>query len=193
MADPPLPLASTDPCAHLDLEALARGQRAAVEALVDAVEPRLYGLALRLVRDPDRARDLVQEAFVRALASLASYRREAPIAAWIARILVNAWRNQHRRATEDILDPDYADPGAAQESDAVHARELEQRLEAGLARLSPTQRAAILLRSRVEMSYDQIALALGVSTTAVKVHIHAARERLAAWLGLDPRKSEERG
>lgn len=193
MADPPLPIASTDPCADLDLEALARGQRAAIEALVHAVEPRLYGLALRLTRDPDRARDLVQEAFVRALASLASYRREAPISAWIARILVNAWRNQHRRAPEDVLDGDYADSGVAPESDVVHAHELEHRLEAGLARLSPTQRAAILLRSRVEMSYDQIALALGVSTTAVKVHIHAARERLAAWLGLDPRKTEERG
>lgn len=155
----------------------------ALRELVAAVEPRLFGLARRLTGDADQASDLVQETFLRALATLESFRGEAPIAGWMLRILLNRWRSGARRNAPEPLADEPLAPDARAAQQRADRGELAARLEREVQQLSPLQRATILLRSREGMSYAEIGTALGISLSSVKVHIHNARRRLSERLG----------
>jgi len=148
-----------------------------LEQALLTLEPRLFGLALRLCGKRHEAEDLVQEAYLRALSAQADFRRDAPLWAWLARILVNLWRNRLRRAPESPLTTEpIGTPAILRE---LAGSELELRLEDALQRLSPLQRATVLLRSREGFSYAEIALSLGISLESVKVHLHQGRKRLS--------------
>jgi RNA polymerase sigma-70 factor (ECF subfamily) len=72
-------------------------------------------------------------------------------------------------------------------ADLLEASERKQRVQAAIRSLPPAYREVIVLRHFAELSYDEIADALGVPTKTVKSRLYTARERLAQMLGLDAR------
>jgi RNA polymerase sigma-70 factor (ECF subfamily) len=168
------------------------GDRAAFDVLVREHRGAVMAVARRLLRSPADAEDAAQETFVRAWRSLGTWRRDAPLRAWLLTIAVNACRTHGGRLRPvDPLEsaPEPADPrtradGALEEDDARRA------VRGAVASLPPRQREVVVLKVFSDMTHEDVAGALGLSVGAVKAHLHQAvanlRRRLAAPEG-DPR------
>jgi RNA polymerase sigma-70 factor (ECF subfamily) len=129
---------------------------------------------------PGEIEDLVQEAFIRAFRALDRWRGDATFRSWLFRIGGNLrkdlYRRERGRTMISILDQeiaDRADPAAEAE-----AREAASRFQRGLEVLPPMQRAVFLLRAQQGVDYDEIAVALGTTPGAARVHYHHAVRRL---------------
>jgi len=185
-----------------DLDALALaardGDRAAFEELVRLTYSQTYTLATRLTANDDDARDVVQEAYLRAWRGLAGFRGDARFSTWMYRITANtayshAKRRRRHRAEQlsddahQMSDETTASPEASAESAA-----LGERLAAAIAQLPPKLRAVVVLRDVYETPHEEIAEQLGISVTAAKVRLHRARKRLRDQLfdGERPGKGE---
>jgi RNA polymerase sigma-70 factor (ECF subfamily) len=173
-----------------DLVALARGgDRRAFEALLRRYASRLFGLALRHLRNRDEAEDIVQETFVRAWQGLPAFRGGEEFRGWLFRICVNQARDRlrarRRRPTtplEDVPEPELGvSPGPAPDEE-LEQRMLEERLDRALERLGLEHREILLLRALEELSYDEIAAVLRIPRGTVMSRLARARARLRALL-----------
>lgn len=149
----------------------------------------LYGLALRLTRDPAAAEDLVQDTYLKAIRFWSTFRPGTNLKAWLFAILHNTFRNDRRTASRHPEDPD---------SDAIDRLALEspdddpeQRLlrstldadlQAALDALPAVYREAVWLRDVEDCSYQEIADILGVPIGTVMSRIARGRKRLYAHL-----------
>jgi len=177
-AEPPVP----DP-AEADLLGKARGGNLlAFEEVVRRYERRVYAVAFRIVRRHDVADDVTQEAFIRAHRALDSFDPSRPFGPWICRIAANLAIN-HVRSPESREEPlpeghaeqPSADPGP---EGGVLEREGREILERALDALPGEQRAVFVLRVYEELSYREIADALGLSPGTVMSRLSRAREKL---------------
>ena len=167
---------------HLVVLARAR-DRQAFELLYRAHNRRSYATALRLLRDRDRAEEVVQDAFVRAWESLPSFRGDSAFASWLHRITVRA-------ACDRIRHDDRCIPSI--EDHAEQARYLTETrrampdaridLERAIALLPTGARAVLLLHDVEGYRHDEIAEHLGVTVGTVKSQLHRARRLVAAEL-----------
>lgn len=148
-------------------------------------------VARRLLGTTVDAEDAAQETFVRVWRSLKTWRREAPLRAWILQIAVNVSRTAgaQRRPTPSIADlPEPVDPRPRADR-ALAADEAGRAVRDAVATLPPRQREVVLLKVFTEMTHDDVACALGLTTGAVKAHLHQAvanlRRRLAGGEGAE--------
>lgn len=156
---------------------------ARLAALFDAHHQRLYRLARRLARDPEEARDLVQETFLRAARRgerLPADERGGE--AWLVRVLVNLCRDRARHlAVRARVHPTLVveASGGGPESAAV----ARTTVATALARLAPRRRAVVTLHELEELPVADIARLLGIARVTVRWHLAAARAQLATMLG----------
>lgn len=160
------------------------GERGAFDELVRRTHRDAYGLALRLTGDEEDARDVVQDAYLRAYRGLDRFRGEARFSTWLYRIVANCASThlgKRRRHRHDEL-PDEAlvadprpddDPGLR--GDVI---DLRDRLDHAIRELPAGLRAVVVLRDVYELPHDAIAEELGISVGAAKVRLHRARRRL---------------
>jgi len=163
-----------------------QGDLRAFEEIVRLYQRRVYGVALRIVRAHDVADDVAQEAFVRAWRSLDRFELGRPFGPWVCRIAANLAVNHVRspRAREEGLPEGHGETPAADPGPlgAVLDAEARRVLDEAVATLPAEQRAVFVLRAVEEMSYAQIAEALGISPGTVMSRLFRARERLAKAL-----------
>jgi RNA polymerase sigma-70 factor, ECF subfamily len=151
---------------------------------------RLLATARRILgHDEEAARDAVQDAFLSAHLSLSRFRADASLSTWLHRIVVNAalMRRrscQRRRETSiDDLLPTFTADGhhattAPSPERVVEQAQLRGAVRACIDRLPNTYRTIIVLRDIEDLSTEEAARALGISTNAVKVRLHRARQAL---------------
>jgi RNA polymerase sigma-70 factor (ECF subfamily) len=173
-------------------DALARDLDAAFEALVRAHADRCYAIALRVLGDPHDAEEVAQDALIRAYRALAGYEtariRELRLRPWLATIVVNLCRNRARRgrAPTRPLDglaeagleptaPAREEPAAAAERGADR-----ERLAALLAALPERYRVPVVLRHVDDLSYAELAEALGRPEGTLKAQVHRGLRMLRA-------------
>lgn len=152
------PRAPAAPTAEaLLLRRAAAGERAAVEELVERYQDSLYSIALTFTRDEYQAEDLAQEAWIRILRALPSFRAECRFSTWVYRICMNVYLNQ--RPNREDADPEQLERQGR--SDPALAR-LESTLAVvqSVRRLAPEFRAVVALRYIADLSYQEIATAL---------------------------------
>lgn len=177
------------------------GDAGAFEHLVVRYQRRIFNLALRLLGSRADAEDATQEAFVRAFASLASFRGESRFGTWLYRVAVNACHDLLRRRQREHpggTEPAPATPRGAAEASGpervAERAEVRLLLERALAELPVEYRAAVVLRDLHDLSYEEIAHVLGVAVGTVKSRIHRGRRwlrlRLAEWELLPPGRVE---
>jgi RNA polymerase sigma factor (sigma-70 family) len=156
--------------------------RERLEGLFDTHNRRLYQLARRLTRDPEEARDLVQEAFLRVARRPKAIPHDAVGAeSWLVRVMINLCRDRERRLAvrrRNPLDAPSAECGPDPERSAV----ARATVQAALARLSPRRRAVIVLHELEELPVRQVAKTLGLAQVTVRWHLAAARKDLARML-----------
>lgn len=157
------------------------GESAAFEPLVQRYHRPLFAAAARLLGNREEARDVTQTVFLKAYQALATCDRQRRFFSWIYRILLNECLNtlRARRPIEPLPDG-LAAP--APRVDAVDQAEMRQRVRQALLQLPEAQRELIVLRHYSDMSYEQIALALGIPEKTVKSRLYSARQRLCELL-----------
>lgn len=172
-----------------ELVAAARaGDREAFEELVRLTHVEVYSLARRLTGDPDDARDVVQEAYLRAFRSIDRFRGDAQFSTWMYRITANC-ASTHRRRRARHRHLYLAEDHGGVDLDADHDPEdraaragVRERLEAAISLLPPKLRSVLVLRDLHGLSHRDIAEELGITESAAKVRLHRARKRLQADL-----------
>jgi RNA polymerase sigma-70 factor (ECF subfamily) len=182
-----------------ELVAAARaGDDAAFDALVRATYVDTYTLAHRLTGDDEDARDVTQEAYLRAYRGLRRFRGEAQFTTWLYRITTNCAsthlgrRSRHRHEElHDDLPLDDLRPSADPVARAEHGA-LRERVGHALRALPPRLRAVVVLRDIYDLPHEAIAAELGISESAAKVRLHRARRKLRddLWLQDDTENGE---
>lgn len=172
------------------LKRIARGEPSALEELIRRHERRLYQLAYRLLKDPLEAEDVLQEVFLKAYEFAGRFQPISTVKAWLNRITANHCLNRLRqRFPLDSLDDDnrpipLASP-AATPLEALEESDLARRLESLLAAMPENQRRALVLKRFGDLSYQEIAEVMGLSTGAVDGLIKRARQFLRKGLAED--------
>lgn len=147
-----------------------------------------------MVRHRERAEDLTQETFVKALNALESYRPDYKFSSWIFKIANNTAIDHLRRKELETLSidgaPDADSADTARESalqlrdagesplDELEARELGSAIERAIGQLRPEYRSCIILRHVEGYPYEEIAELLELPLGTVKTYIHRARNEL---------------
>jgi RNA polymerase sigma-70 factor, ECF subfamily len=158
----------------------------AFDLLVTRYQARAYRLAWSLLRDAEDARDVSQEAFIRVWEAADRFRGDARFSTWFYRILVNLcldrkrrgrwWlglaRDEQRDGHPSLIERQPA-PGPDADDRAIEAQTVA-RLWDAVQRLSPQQRAAVILYAQEQLSTAEIAAVLRVAEPTVRVHLHRA-------------------
>jgi len=177
------------------LERLRRGETAAFERVVAEHTGDVYALLYRLTSDPEEARDLTQETFLRAFQSIGRFRGDANLKTWIYRIAVNQarnrwrwWRRRRRDVTvsldatndrtEQPLSANLRNEDAVDPEQETLAREREGQLRGALLELKRPFREAVILRDVEGFSYEEIADTLQISIGTVKSRLSRGRLEL---------------
>lgn len=176
------------------VERVLGGDVNAFETLVLSYEKNVYNLALRMVKNPEDASDMAQEAFIRAYNSLASFRGESKFSVWLYRIVSNVCldflRSRSRHPTVSLsVENDEGEeteldiPDESQSPEALLERRLTRdSVRRGLDALSEEYRQILLLREIQGLSYDEIAETLSMELGTVKSRIFRARKKLCDFL-----------
>ncbi|KKJ04584.1 RNA polymerase sigma factor [Burkholderia gladioli] len=156
------------------------------DELIDHV-PRLRRYARALIHNRELADDLVQDTLERALRHTEQFQAGTDLRAWLFTIMHNVFANQARRpgarAEHVSMDDDEALPEAALVVSSGATRSLEVRdLDYALQRLPVDQRQVVLLVGLEELSYAEVALALGIPVGTVMSRLSRGRERLRALM-----------
>jgi len=158
-----------------------------IGALYEEHKLAIYYLALRFLGDPQRAEDATHDVFLKAFRKLDQFRGEASARTWLYRIAINHCQNlqqswQHRHVSANSDDPVWEHAAAKTDSPlrVLETKELGQRIQQTLDRLSGEYRLLLLLVADEELSYEQIAALVGQSPDAVRGKLHRARKQFAA-------------
>jgi RNA polymerase sigma-70 factor, ECF subfamily len=180
-----------------DEELVARsqnGDRTAFEELVARHQQKAYRIAFDFARDREDAKDLSQEAFLKAYTNIRHFDGRSSFYTWFYRIVVNVCldykRRQQRRAAEEFnetmereLEPGHQAGQSITPDQQVIARQIARKIGAALEGLPPKQRTIFILRNNQGMSIREIAEIMQAAEGTVKVHLHRAvtalRQRLA--------------
>ena len=151
----------------------------------------LYGAALRLTRNADRAQDLVQDPYLKAIRARGRYTTGSNLKAWLYTILHNTWRNRQRDGARSRVSFDSAVVEEAAEgaslgpSGHVESPEtlllratIDADLQQALDALPESFREAVWLRDVDELSYQEIASVLGVPIGTVMSRLSRGRKQL---------------
>jgi RNA polymerase sigma-70 factor (ECF subfamily) len=168
-----------------ELVAAARsGDRRAFDELVRRTFVDTFTLARRLTGNEEDARDVVQEAYLRAWKGIGKFRGEAAFSTWMYRITANAAasnvQRRRRHRTESFSD-DFEPVDTAAEhmvSQAAESAEALERISAALDDLPAKLRSVVVLKDVYGMSHEAIAEELGITVSAAKVRLHRARHKL---------------
>ncbi len=178
------------------VERARRGDHQAFRQLVETSQNRALGLARRILRDEEAARDAVQDAFLKAYTHLDRFEGRSGFYTWLYRLVVNQCLDRKRRERaerlvdwpEGELEPTPGVGAPSWRGEIVHPTTALARSQArdvladAIGKLGDESRRTLLLREVDGLSYAEIAEALGVPVGTVMSRLHYARRRVRALL-----------
>jgi RNA polymerase sigma-70 factor (ECF subfamily) len=169
------------------------GDSAALDALVRTHQDRVYSFAMRMCRNVEDAKDILQETFLGVIRSIREFREESKFSTWLYRIASNACLKKRRRGVheptpeqefslDDLMPrpdaegrrPEIADWSGDAERALLHG-ELSARMENAIDKLPKDYKIVLVLRDVEGLSAEETAQAVGLSVPAVKSRLHRAR------------------
>ena len=169
------------------------GDTEAFNPLVLKYQQKIYNLMYQRVRDQEIAKDLCQEAFLKAFKALPKFKGGSAFYSWIYRIAINCsidFQRQHKRGkvfpfealfAEDENVRNVADPHPSPDK-ALEEKELGRIIRKAVKKLPPGQRRVFNLRHRNELPIKDIAVLLNRSEGTIKAHLHHAHRQLQGML-----------
>ncbi len=170
------------------VERARAGDTRAFERLYREHVGRVYGLCLRMTRDPAIAEDCTQETFINAWKALGRFETRSSLATWLHRIAVNATLAKRRKASVVMESTSTDDEDEAIESDWTLETPLEvNEIEAAIEGLPEGARDVLVLHAIYGYSHLEAAEMLGVAEGTCKAQLHRARSLLRDKLGVEVR------
>ena len=173
------------------LDACRAGDRAALDRLLERYEPRIYRFGLRMCRDREAARDVLQETLIAAARTVRDFRGTSSLSTWLYTIARSFCIKQRRRSKfapfrEESLD----DASVSRNLEATTPSpetasaeaEVSRALSRAISELEPMYREVLLLRDGEGLTAPEVAEVLGISIDAVKSRLHRARASVRAIL-----------
>ncbi len=190
---------SASPTPQDELALVARAQAGDTQAfneLVTRYRTRAYAMIYNMVRNEQDAWDLAQDGFLKAWKSIGRFRGQSSFFTWLYRILMNVtidWvrKRQIEGGTEfdDTQALQSVEPGALtaprpelEPAARLSDKEIRERIDAGIQRLSPEHRTAIVLREIEGLEYQEIAEVMDCSIGTVMSRLFYARKKLQTML-----------
>lgn len=179
-----------------DRELVARaqkGDRDAFRGLFERYSRRAYSLAFGVVRNPDDALDVVQDAFIKAHRHLDKFEGQASFYTWLYRIVMNLaidhLRKNRRQKTVDFSDAAMDEGGLGEDSlipriiggnpgRSLMDKEIRERIAVALDELSENHRAVLVMRELEGLSYEEMAHAMGCSKGTIMSRLFHARKNM---------------
>ena len=170
------------------ISSILAGDTELYHKLIRPYERRVFKMALSMMKNEADAEDVAQEAFVKAFRSLDKFRSQAQFSTWLISITLNEARGRLRH--RGVLQIESIDEVASEEgrispallrdwreipSEALERKEVREMLFAAIGHLAPIYREIVLLRDVEELSIEEAANVLTISTASVKVRLHRAR------------------
>ncbi|HSA89644.1 MAG TPA: RNA polymerase sigma factor [Burkholderiales bacterium] len=165
------------------VERIRAGDMRAMAVLMRRHNRMLYRTARAILRDDAEAEDAVQEAYLHAYRSLASFRGESKLSTWLVRIAANEALMRRRRNIRmaEVVPLDPAIQAEQDHGDSMLRRMLEKRIDA----LPDDYRAVFVLRALEELTVEETAAALGIPEATVRTRYFRARGLLREALARD--------
>jgi len=168
------------------VEACQSGEASAFDILVARWEDRIRGAAFRFLGSEEEARDVAQEAFLKAYRALSTFKREARFSSWLYQIATNLCRDRLRRrrtrATVSLEALEETGPVMVETRPGAHERLLERDLARSVRRAIDTlpeeQREVVILKEYQELTFLEIAHALDVPVSTVKTRLYRGLDQL---------------
>ena len=159
------------------------GDENAMRILVERWERRVFAFLFRMLGSSEEAEDLCQESFMKLIQATSRYQPDGKFQSWLFRIAGNQARSRLRRRR--ILrwlpltnDYDNAPSAAPDALDTLAVQDQQREVQEALARLPERQRQALVLKQFQEMSYQEIADAMGSTVPSVQMLLHRAMTAL---------------
>jgi RNA polymerase sigma-70 factor (ECF subfamily) len=178
------------------LAAARRGDRPALERLLERHQAEAYRFGMRMCRDPEDAKDVLQDTLLAMARGIRDFRGASSLSTWLYTIARSFCIKKRRRSKSVAHDEERgfdgnalagADP-AAPPDDALAAKQVRVALEQAIAALEPMYREVLLLRDVEGLTAPQVAEVVGATPQAVKSRLHRARlsvrEKVAPLLGI---------
>ena len=170
------------------IQLVRNGEHEYFYELVRPYERRLYAASFAILHNEADAEDAVQEAVLKALKHIRQFRAEAKFSTWLIQIAVNEARMRRRRDHSALMEPiahdndtegtytprDFADWREIP-SETLERKEVREKLASALASLGDIYREVFVLRDMQQLSIEETAKALGISTASVKTRLLRAR------------------
>ena len=159
--------------------AVQRGDVSAFDVLVRRWDRKIRGAIYRVLGSEDEARDLSQEAFLKAYRALPSFKQEARFSSWLYQIAINLCRDRIRRrkgrtwvsleALDEAGEPPQLTPSAL---DLVESQDLSKRVQAAIMALPEDEREVIVLKEYEGLTFVEVAHTLGIPVSTVKTRLY---------------------
>ncbi len=172
-----------------------KGSREAFGKLVTHYHDMVYGLAYGVLNHREAALDVAQDVFLKVFHEISRFQGKSKFKTWLYRISVNAAIDQQRKIrpsdsidATDVSDEDGVAPLVLVDlkqdpSESAHQEELKKVVAKALDKLTPEQRAILVLREWQGLSYEEIAEVLAIEIGTVMSRLFYARKRLGEILG----------
>ena len=175
-----------------DLVVRARkGDHDAFAVLAGAALFRLDAAARLILRDPDQAKDAVQETLVRAWRDLPTLRSPDRFDAWLHRLLYRACIDEARRLRRHRVDVELSPIDSPLVGDMTSSINDRDQLDRGFSRLEPEARALIVLHHYLDLPLPEVANVLGIPLGTAKSRLHRALQSMRAVLDADARPTAD--
>lgn len=187
---------------RLLVDRFKQGDQSAFDEMVRRYWDRIFAMVHQLLRNQQDAEEVTQDAFIRAHRGLGNFRGDSAFSTWLYQIATNLARNRYwywwrRKRDQSVsFDAPVGDENSLPLSemiaadvetpeDATVTQELVDRIAVGMEKLGAKHREILILRNVKNLSYEEIAVILGLSVGTVKSRIARAREALRGRLGAD--------
>ena len=163
------------------------GDRSAFDLLVLRWDRKIQGAIYRLIGSEDDARDLCQEAFLKAYRGLGAFKGEARFSSWLYQIALNLCRDRMRRrkgrtmVSLDALEADGQAPVLRDDTTALDlamTKDVERHVKAAVMALAEDQREVIVLKEYEGLTFQEIADVLGLPVSTVKTRLYRGLDKL---------------
>ena len=170
------------------IERALAGDAEAFGEIVRRWERRIYALAYGILGREEDARDATQETFIAAFRNLSAFRGDAKVSSWLHRIAVNQCITRQRRAKvrgetsleaeEDGGGAQFAAPAGHTPADTAERRERAQAVRRAVNALPPELRSVVVMKEFEDLTFQEIADALGIPLSTVKSRLYTALRQL---------------
>lgn len=184
---------------HTDKELLAlfrdeQSRNYAFNLLMRQHQQRLYGFVRRMVTDPDDAKDVLQNTFIKAWHGLETFREDSQLYSWLYRIAHNESINHLNKKNRVVFvnNDTIAERlcGTLDDSEHFTGDAIQQKLQRAVMKLPTKQRAVFIMKYFEAKKYTEISELTGTSIGALKATYHIAVKKIEAWVVADQTKPQ---